>query len=85
MHSELAGHDRERCALLVAGRGEGDRFVGHLANDAPSGDAGLVEVVDDRCSMYSVQAGERVDRRAVSIEADQSIDLGRRQSSLDRV
>ena len=55
------------------------------ASDAPPVDAGLVEVTDDRCSMYSVQAGERVDRRAVSIEADQSIDLGRRQSSLDRV
>ena len=47
MHVELVRHDRERRALFVPGRGQDDRLIGHLANDAPSRDAGLVEVVDD--------------------------------------
>jgi len=62
VHSELARRGRERRALLVAFGGEGDRGVGHLADDAPSRDAGLVEVVDDGRPVDVVPTGERVDR-----------------------
>ena len=85
VYSELVGHDRDRRALLVSCRCEGDRFVGHLAGHAPSCDAGAVEVVDDGGAVYLMAARECVDRRAVLIEADQCIDLVRRQSSLHRV
>jgi hypothetical protein len=85
VYSEPAGHDREGRALFVPCRREGNRRVVHLADHPPSSDAGTVEVEDDRRSMNSVLAGERVDRRAVSIEPDQRLDLGRRQSLLHRV
>ena len=85
MHAELARHECERRALSVPCRGEGDRLVGHLADHAPTSDAGLVEVVDHRRSVQLISAGEPVNRRAFSVEADQCIDVGRLQSSLDRV
>ena len=72
MHSELARHDRERHALLVPCRGEGNRFVGHLADDPPSSDPGPVEVVDDRGPMDLVADGRvasiesRLDRGSIS-------------------
>ena len=85
MHPELARHDRERRAFLVPCRREGDRFVGHLANYPPTSDARVVEMVDHRRSVNLISAGEHVDRIAISIETDECIDVGRRQSSLDRV
>ena len=78
MHAELAGHDREGRALLVPRRRQDYRLVGHLADHAPSRDAGSVEVVDDGGPVDLVPTGERVDRRAVPIEADECIDLTRR-------
>ncbi len=78
MDPELAGHDRERRALLVPRGRKSNGFVGHLADHRPSRDPGLVEVVDDGRSMHSVSARERVDRRAVSIEPNQCIDVARR-------
>jgi hypothetical protein len=85
VHPELVCHDRERRALLVPFCREGNRLVGHLADHAPSRDAGAVEVVDDGGAVYLVAACECVDRRAVLIEADECIDLARRQASLHRV
>ena len=85
MNPELAGHDRERRTFLVPCRSEDHGLVGQLADHAPSRDARLVEVVDDGGPVDLVPTCKRVDRRAVSIEADQCIDLAGRQSSLDRV
>ena len=79
MHSELSGHEGERRALLVPRRGEGNRLVGHLADHRPSSDTSLVELVDDRRPVDLVPARKCIDRRAVSIEADQCIDLGSQQ------
>ena len=45
MHPELAGHERQGCAFLVSADRQGDGLVGHLAHDAPSSDAGAIEVV----------------------------------------
>ena len=85
MYAELARYDRERRALLVPCGCEDNRFVGHLADHPPTRNSQLVEVVDDRGPVDLVPSRERVDRRAVSIEADQCVDLGRRQPSLHRV
>ena len=85
MHPELAGHDRERRSLLVPCGREGNRFVGHLADDAPSGDAGTVEVVDDGGLVNFVETGESVDRRASSVVVDQLCDLCSGRPSLHRV
>ena len=85
MDAELVGHDHERSALRVACRGQGNRLVGQLPDHPPTGDTGPVEVVDHRRSVQLISAGESVNRRAFLVEADQCIDVGRRQSSLDRV
>ena len=85
MHSELACHDRERRALRVACGGQGDRFVGHLAGHAPSGNTGSVEVVDDRGPVDFVATGEPVDRGTLSVELAQLFDLGLGQPALHRV
>jgi hypothetical protein len=61
VHYELARHDCERCALLVSCGCEGDRFVGHLADYAPSRNSELVEVVDDCGPVDLVPSRERVD------------------------
>lgn len=65
MHAELAGHDREGRALLVPCRGQGDRLVGHLAYDAPTGDTGLVEVVDDGGPVDFIETGESLSAHGV--------------------
>lgn len=85
MHRELARHDRERRALLIAFGGQGDAVVAHLSDVTSTSDPCLVEVVDHRRSMDLISTGERVNRRTASIEDDQCIDLGRGQSSLHRV
>ena len=85
MYAELARHDRERRALLVPRGRQGNGLVGHLADHPPSSDTGLVEVMDHRRPMNSVPTGGCFDRRAVSIELDECIDLARRQPSLHRV
>ncbi len=61
VNSELDGHDREWRALLVLCRGQGNRLVVHLADDAPPRDAGLVEALNDGGPVHLVSAGERVD------------------------
>ncbi len=85
MHSELAGHDRERRALLVPCCGEGNRLIGHLEDHPPSSDTGLVEVVDHRRWVHSVSAGEHVDRATLSVPVDQLVDLRSGEPGLDRV
>ena len=85
VHSELARHDCERRAPLVPHCGLGNRLVGHLADHAPSRDAGLVEVVDDGGPVDLVAAGKSVDRDTLSIQADELFDLGSRQPALHRV
>ena len=85
MHAELSRHERERRALFVPCGRHGNRFVGHLADDAPSRDAGSVEVVDDGGPVNFVETGESVDRRTSSVVVDQLCDLGSGQPSLHRV
>ena len=55
--------------MLVTRGSAGDRFVVHRADHAPSGNAGLVEVVDDGGPVDLVPTGERVDRGALAVEA----------------
>jgi hypothetical protein len=85
MHPELAGHDCERCALLVPCRGQGNRLVRHLADHASSGDVCTVEVVDDGGPVDLVETGESVDRHTSSVVVDQLCDLCSGQPSLHRV
>ena len=85
MYSELVRHDSQRRTLLVACRGVGDRLVGHLVDHAPSGDAGLVEVVDDGGPVDLVPTGESIDRSALAIQLGQPVDLAFGQPSLHRV
>ena len=85
VHPELACHDRERRAFRVACRGPRHGLVGHLADHAPSGDAGSVEVVDDGGPVDLVPTGEPVYRDTVSVLVDQLLDLGSRQPPLHRV
>ena len=85
MYAELAGHDRERRALLIPCGRHGNRFVVHLADHAPSGDAGLVEVADDGGPVNFVEMGESVDRRTSSVVVDQLVIFGSGESTLHRV
>ncbi len=47
VHAELSSGNGQRGAFSVTRRGPRDGLVGHLADRAPSDDAGAVEVVDD--------------------------------------
>ena len=85
MHPELARYEREGRALFVPCRGQGNRRIGHLADDAPSCDSGPVEVVDDGGSVDFVTPGESVDGGTPSVQVDQLCDLRAGQPSLDRV
>ena len=85
MHAELSGHGREGRASCVTCRGPRHRLVGHLADHAPSRDAGPVEVVDDGGPVDLVPTGEFVDRDPVSVELDQVFDRGSGEPSLHRV
>jgi len=71
VHAELACHDRERRALFIPCGGEGNRNVGHRADDASSGDAHLVEVVDDGGPVDAVSTRESVDRGTLAVVVDQ--------------
>lgn len=85
VHPEDARHGGERRALLVLCGGQSDGLVVHLAHHRPSGDVGLVEVVHDGGPVHLVPAGECVDRGAVSVLADQVLDLRPGEPALHRV
>jgi hypothetical protein len=85
VHAELARNQSERRALLVACRGQGYRLIGHLSGDAPSGNAGPVEVVADGGPVDCVLTSGCVDRGTLSVQVDQLFDLRYRQPSLNRV
>ena len=85
MHAECAGRNCERGALLVLCTGLSDGLIVHLARHRLSSDVGLVEVVHDGGPVDLVATGERVDRGAVSVLADQLLDLRPGQSVLHRV
>ncbi len=85
MHAELARDHRERGALLVPRGSAGDRLVVHLADHAPSGNAGLVELVDDGGPVHLVPTSERVNRCALAVPVDQLFDFNSGEPSLHRV
>lgn len=85
VHPELAGHERERCALVVPCRGPRHGLVCHLADHAPPSNAGAVKVVDDGGPVDVVLKGEPVDRGTLSVSLDQLFDLPCREPTLHRV
>ena len=85
MHPEGARHNGERRALLVLCCGQSDGLVVHLERRRPSRDVGLVQVVHDGGPVDLVPAGERVDRGAVLVLADQLLDLRPGEPVLHRV
>lgn len=85
VHPELARHERERRALVVPCRGPGDGLIGHLADHAPSSNAGPVEVVEDGGPVDVVPTGECADRGTLSVQRDELFDLRCPEPALDRV
>ena len=85
MHSELAGHERERCALVVPSRSPGNRTISHLADGTPPYDARSIQVGDDRGPIQLVLTSTGINRLTVAVETAQIADLGSRLLPLDRV
>jgi len=85
VHTELLSHRRKGGTPSVASRGPVNRVIGHLADDAPSSDAGPVEVVDNSGPVQFVPTSECIDRLALAVAKDQLIGLSLRQPPLDRV
>ena len=85
MWIQLLRHEGERSALPVLCRRHGDRVVGHLARHAPPFDARSIEKGNDRGPVRLEQAGERVDRPTLAVEAAEIADFGVRQPASDRV
>lgn len=85
MHTERARHNCERRASLVLCCGHGNGLVGHLADRATPGDAGLREVVHHGGSVDLVALGEPVDRVAESVLMDHLFNLCVGKSVLHRV
>lgn len=68
---KLARHNCERGAGLVLRGGHGHGLVGHFADCASVGNAGIRDVVHDGGSVDLVATGEAVDRvAAVSVLLD---------------